>query len=135
MNKWDLVENKNNATMKKMKEELYAELPFLSYAPIEFVSALTGQRTTNLLEIADRIYEEYTKRISTGLLNTILKDAVLMNNPPTRKGRVIKLIMQHKFLLLHQNLFYSVTIQSLYIFLMQDILKINLEKHLDLMEA
>ncbi len=48
MNKWDLVENKNNATMKKMKEELYAELPFLSYAPIEFVSALTGQRTTNL---------------------------------------------------------------------------------------
>ena len=91
MNKWDLVENKNNATMKKMKEELYAELPFLSYAPIEFVSALTGQRTTNLLEISDRIYEEYTKRISTGLLNTILKDAVLMNNPPTRKGRVIKI--------------------------------------------
>ncbi|ATV06842.1 ribosome biogenesis GTPase Der [Fusobacterium vincentii] len=91
MNKWDLVENKNNATMKKMKEELYAELPFLSYAPIEFVSALTGQRTTNLLEIANRIYEEYTKRISTGLLNTVLKDAVLMNNPPTRKGRVIKI--------------------------------------------
>jgi len=91
MNKWDLIENKNNTTMKKMKEELYAELPFLSYAPIEFVSALTGQRTTNLLEIADRIYEEYTKRISTGLLNTVLKDAVLMNNPPTRKGRVIKI--------------------------------------------
>lgn len=91
MNKWDLVENKNNATMKKIKEELYAELPFLSYAPIEFVSALTGQRTTNLLEIANRIYEEYTKRISTGLLNTVLKDAVLMNNPPTRKGRVIKI--------------------------------------------
>jgi len=91
MNKWDLIENKNNTTMKKMKEELYAELPFLSYAPIEFVSALTGQRTTNLLEISDRIYEEYTKRISTGLLNTILKDAVLMNNPPTRKGRVIKI--------------------------------------------
>ena len=55
MNKWDLVENKNNATMKKMKEELYAELPFLSYAPIEFISALTGQRTTNLLEISTQI--------------------------------------------------------------------------------
>ena len=91
MNKWDLVENKNNVTMKKMKEELYAELPFLSYAPIEFISALTGQRTTNLLEISDRIYEEYTKRISTGLLNTVLKDAILMNNPPTRKGRLIKI--------------------------------------------
>ncbi len=88
MNKWDLVKNKD---MKKYKEELYAELPFLSYAPIEFVSALTGQRTTKLLEIADSIYEEYTKRISTGLLNTVLKDAILMNNPPTRKGRLIKI--------------------------------------------
>lgn len=88
MNKWDLVKNKD---MKKYKEELYAELPFLSYAPIEFVSALTGQRTTKLLEIADTIYEEYTKRISTGLLNTVLKDAILMNNPPTRKGRLIKI--------------------------------------------
>lgn len=90
MNKWDLVD-KSTHTMKKVREELYAELPFLSYAPIEFISALTGQRTTNLLEISDKIYEEYTKRISTGLLNTVLKDAILMNNPPTRKGRVIKI--------------------------------------------
>lgn len=90
VNKWDLIEKKGN-TMEKMRESLYAELPFLSYAPIEFVSALTGQRTTKLLEIADSIYEEYTKRISTGLLNTILKEAILMNNPPTRKGRVVKI--------------------------------------------
>ncbi len=90
VNKWDLVD-KNKVSMKSMKEELYAELPFLSYAPIEFVSALTGQRTTKILEISDTIYEEYTKRISTGLLNTVLKEAVLMNNPPTRKGRVVKI--------------------------------------------
>lgn len=90
VNKWDLVD-KNKVTMKSMREELYAELPFLSYAPIEFVSALTGQRTTKILEISDSIYEEYTKRISTGLLNTVLKEAVLMNNPPTRKGRVVKI--------------------------------------------
>ena len=64
VNKWDLVD-KNKVTMKSMREELYAELPFLSYAPIEFVSALTGQRTTKILEISDTIYEEYTKRIST----------------------------------------------------------------------
>lgn len=88
MNKWDLVKEKD---MKKYREKLYAELPFLSYAPIEFISALTGQRTTKLLETADAIYEEYTKRISTGLLNTILKEAILMNNPPTRKGRLIKI--------------------------------------------
>ncbi len=90
VNKWDLVD-KNKVSMKSMKEELYGELPFLSYAPIEFVSALTGQRTTKILEISDKIYEEYTKRISTGILNTVLKDAVLMNNPPTRKGRVVKI--------------------------------------------
>lgn len=90
VNKWDLVD-KNKVTMKSMREELYAELPFLSYAPIEFVSAFTGQRTTKILEISDTIYEEYTKRISTGLLNTVLKEAVLMNNPPTRKGRVVKI--------------------------------------------
>ncbi len=90
VNKWDLVD-KNKVSMKSMKEELYAELAFLSYAPIEFVSALTGQRTTKILEISDTIYEEYTKRISTGILNTVLKDAVLMNNPPTRKGRVVKI--------------------------------------------
>ena len=90
VNKWDLVD-KNKVSMKSMKEELYAELAFLSYAPIEFVSALTGQRTTKILEISDTIYEEYTKRISTGILNTVLKDAVLMNNPPSRKGRVVKI--------------------------------------------
>lgn len=90
VNKWDLVD-KNKVSMKSMKEELYVELPFLSYAPIEFVSALTGQRTTKILEISDTIYEEYTKRISTGILNTVLKEAVLMNNPPTRKGRVVKI--------------------------------------------
>lgn len=90
MNKWDLVD-KNKTNMKKIREELMAELPFLSYAPIEFVSALTGQRTTNLLELSDKIFEEYSKRISTGLLNTVLKDAIIMNMPPTRKGRVIKI--------------------------------------------
>lgn len=90
INKWDLVPKEKN-TMEKMRAALYDELPFLSYAPIEFVSALTGQRTTKLLEISDSIFEEYNKRISTGLLNSVLKEAVLMNNPPTRKGRVVKI--------------------------------------------
>ncbi|MGL4989532.1 MAG: ribosome biogenesis GTPase Der, partial [Cetobacterium sp.] len=50
MNKWDTIENKKGDTMKKMREELLTELPFLSYAPVEFISALTGQRTTKILE-------------------------------------------------------------------------------------
>lgn len=90
INKWDLVP-KTNKTMQEMRELLTAELPFLSYAPIEFVSALTGQRTTKLLDIASEIYEEHTKRISTGILNSVLKEIVMLNNPPTRKGRVIKI--------------------------------------------
>lgn len=90
VNKWDIIE-KDNKTMTKMREYLHAELPFLSYAPIEFVSALTGQRTSKLLEHADKVFDEYTKRISTGLLNTVIKDAIMMNNPPTRKGRLVKI--------------------------------------------
>lgn len=90
VNKWDLVD-KNTNTMEKMRESLLAELPFLSYVPVEFVSALTGQRTTKLLEIADQIFEEYNKRVSTGILNSVLKEIVMMNNPPTRKGRVVKI--------------------------------------------
>lgn len=91
INKWDAIPDKKNDTMKKMREELYAELPFLSYAPIEFVSALTGQRTTNLLEHSEAVFAEYNKRISTGLLNTVISEAVIMNKPPTRKGRVVKI--------------------------------------------
>lgn len=91
INKWDCIENKKSNTMKKMREELYTELPFLSYAPIEFISALTGQRTTKLLEHSEAVFREYNKRISTGLLNTVISDAVIMNNPPTRKGRVVKI--------------------------------------------
>ncbi|MCJ8341314.1 MAG: ribosome biogenesis GTPase Der [Cetobacterium sp.] len=91
INKWDAIPDKDGKTMKKMREELYAELPFLSYAPIEFVSALTGQRTTKLLEQAEMIFAEYNKRISTGLLNTVIKEAVIMNPAPTRKGRVVKI--------------------------------------------
>ncbi|MGL4392575.1 MAG: ribosome biogenesis GTPase Der [Fusobacteriaceae bacterium] len=90
VNKWDIIE-KETGTMKQMGENLKNELPFLDFAPIEFVSALTGQRTGKLLDRAEKVYAEYTKRISTGLLNTVIKDAVLVNPPPTRKGKLIKI--------------------------------------------
>ena len=90
VNKWDLLE-KDNKTMKKFEEGLRVDLPFLSYAPILFISAFTGQRVLNILKMANHIYEEYTKRISTGLLNSVLKDAIAVNEPPTRKGRAIKI--------------------------------------------
>lgn len=91
VNKWDTIPDKKGDTMKRMREELYTELPFLSYAPIEFISALTGQRTTKLLEHSEAVFSEYNRRISTGLLNTVISEAIIMNNPPTRKGRVVKI--------------------------------------------
>ena len=90
VNKWDLVE-KDNKTMKNFEEGLREDLPFLAYAPILFISAFTGQRVLNILKTANHIYDEYTKRISTGLLNSVLKDAIAVNEPPTRKGRAIKI--------------------------------------------
>ncbi len=90
VNKWDLVE-KTNKTLKEFEEGLRVDLPFLSYAPILFISAMTGQRVLNILKTSNKIYDEYTKRISTGLLNTVLKDAIAVNEPPTRKGRAIKI--------------------------------------------
>lgn len=90
VNKWDLIE-KNNKTLKEFEAIVRSELPFLSYAPILFISALTGQRVIKILDTASFIYDEYTKRINTGLLNSILKEATVMNAPPTRKGREVKI--------------------------------------------
>ena len=90
VNKWDLIEKETN-TMKEYEEVMRTSLPFLQYAPMVFISALEGTRVLKVLSQADFIYEEYTKRISTGLLNQILKDAVILNPPPTRKGRAIKI--------------------------------------------
>lgn len=90
INKWDLIV-KDNKTLKEYEEIVRSHLPFLSYAPVLFISAMTGQRVLNILEMSVDMYEEYCKRISTGLLNTILKEATIMNAPPTRKGRQVKL--------------------------------------------
>ena len=88
VNKWDKVEKESN-TMKDYEEALRQELQFLSYAPVVFVSALTGQRVMSLIDISNKIYEEYTRRITTGLLNQVIKEAMMLNPPPTRKGRAI----------------------------------------------
>lgn len=90
INKWDLIE-KDTYTMKTREEELRTYLTFISYAPMIFVSALKGTRVLKLIEISDKIYAEYTKRISTGLLNQVLKEATILNPPPTRKGRLVKI--------------------------------------------
>ena len=90
VNKWDLIE-KNNNSVKEFTELVKADLPFLDYAPIVTISALTGKRTINILEQARFINEEYHKKITTGLLNQILAEIIAQNPVPTRKGRAVKI--------------------------------------------
>ncbi len=81
VNKWDLIE-KDDKTMDKYKKDLSYNLSFISYAPFLFISALTGQRTHKVLNFAKMCYNNYSKRISSGILNEVINRAVLMKEPP-----------------------------------------------------
>jgi GTP-binding protein len=90
VNKWDIVEKETN-TMNEFIKDIRSELQFLDYANIEFISALTGARLPKLFPLIERTMEQYQRRISTGLLNDLLNDAVLAN-PPTSKGKNVKVL-------------------------------------------
>lgn len=90
VNKWDAVE-KDNGTVKAFEDKIRTGLAYMSYAPIMFVSAKTGQRVGKLFELINRIYEQSCMRISTGMLNDALSDAVMRVQPPTDKGRRLKI--------------------------------------------
>jgi GTP-binding protein len=81
VNKWDLIE-KDDKTMNTYLKDLQSSLKFLSYSPFLFISALTGQRVHKVLEMAKGCYDNYSKRISTGILNEVINRAVLMKEPP-----------------------------------------------------
>ncbi|MGL5149665.1 MAG: ribosome biogenesis GTPase Der [Clostridium sp.] len=81
VNKWDLIE-KDDKTMEKYKAEMQQSLKFLKYADYLFISALTGQRTHKVLQMAKSCYDNYSKRVSTGILNEVINRAVLMKEPP-----------------------------------------------------
>lgn len=90
VNKWDIVE-KDSKTMKTFTDSLRNNLPFLSYAPILFISALTGKRVDELIDKIMEINESYSHRLSTGLLNDIISNATLINQPPSDKGKRLKI--------------------------------------------
>lgn len=90
VNKWDAVE-KDNGTVKAFEDKIRTGLAYMSYAPIMFVSAKTGQHVGKLFELINRIYEQSCMRISTGMLNDVLSDAVMRVQPPTDKGRRLKI--------------------------------------------
>ena len=90
MNKWDLVEKDTN-TMDRMRKEVYRDLSYMTYAPILFISALTGQRTERIFELVNYVNNQSAMRITTGLLNDVLSDAQARVQPPTDKGRRLKI--------------------------------------------
>ena len=90
INKWDLVE-KDTHTMDIMRREVYRDLSFMTYAPTVFISALTGQRTGRLFELINFVNDQSSMRITTGLLNDVLADAQARVQPPSDKGRRLKI--------------------------------------------
>lgn len=90
VNKWDLVE-KENLTYREFEKNIRETLSFMLYAPIVFISALTGQRVPKLMDLLNLVNNNYNLRISTGVLNDIINQAVLMNQPPSEKGRRCKI--------------------------------------------
>jgi GTP-binding protein len=91
INKWDAVE-KQTSTMNKYRQRLMTDLSFMTYAPSVFVSAKTGQRINRIIELVNYVYNSCTFRISTGVLNDVLADAIAVNEPPADKGRRLKIL-------------------------------------------
>jgi GTP-binding protein len=90
VNKWDLVD-KDTHTMDKKTEEIRRDLGYMPYAPILFISAKTGQRVDKLYELINYVNEQSALRVTTGMLNNVLADATARVQPPTDKGRRLKI--------------------------------------------
>ena len=91
VNKWDAIE-KENGTLENYRKKIYEKLSYLSYAPVIFISAKTGQRVPKLFELIHQVAEENSKRISTSVLNQVINEAIAMVQPPTDKGKRLKIL-------------------------------------------
>ena len=91
VNKWDAVEDKQTNTMRDMETEVRQGLSYMLYAPVVFLSALTGARVDKLFQVIQEVYRQNTSRITTGQLNAVLADATARVQPPTDKGRRLKI--------------------------------------------
>ena len=90
VNKWDSIE-KDDKTMEHMRDEIRRDLSFMPYAPIVFISALTGQRVPRLFELINYVNDQSAMRITTGMLNNVLSDAQTRVQPPSDKGKRLKI--------------------------------------------
>ncbi len=90
LNKWDLIE-KDTHTADIFREEVYRQMKFLRFAPVVFISALTGKRVGEILDLIEYVYDQTLQRISTGLLNEVVEEAVQMNDPPSYKDKKLNI--------------------------------------------
>ena len=90
INKWDAVE-KETGSLENYKKEVYQKLAYLTYAPVLFVSALTGQRIDKLFPLINSVNEQNAKRVTTGMLNDVINEAITLVQPPSDKGRRLKI--------------------------------------------
>ena len=91
INKWDLIEDKKANTINKFEKQLESDIPFLSYAPKIFISAVTKQRLTQIFDEGIKVCNEGCKRISTGLINKVVNEAYALNPPTSFKGKRLKI--------------------------------------------
>lgn len=91
VNKWDIVEKDTN-TMSEMKKEILEEFPYMMYAPSMFISAKTGRNVEDIFAMIDTVYENTHRRITTGMLNDLIAEATARVQPPTDKGRRLKIL-------------------------------------------
>jgi len=91
VNKWDLIK-KDTKTSKEFENNIYNTLSFMTWAPIKFVSCLTGQRLTKILDQVDLSYEKSQFRVTTGVLNDVIADAITAVEPPSKKGRRLNIL-------------------------------------------
>ena len=90
VNKWDLIE-KDNKTMGNFRMSVKEKFPFMTYAPILFVSAVSNQRIGKILETVVQVSAEHNKRVTTSVLNQVIGEAIMLNQPPSDKGRRLKI--------------------------------------------
>jgi len=92
VNKWDIFPDKHDKSTNRFTDDLRAEIGFLQYAPVLYLSALTGQRVDRVTELVKFVVEQQTMRIQTSVLNELIRDATAVNPPPTKKGKQLKIL-------------------------------------------
>ncbi|MBQ7705674.1 MAG: ribosome biogenesis GTPase Der [Selenomonadaceae bacterium] len=92
VNKWDIFPDKHDKSTNRFTDNLRDEIGFLQYAPVLYLSALTGQRVDRVTELVKFVVEQQTMRIQTSVLNELIRDATAVNPPPTKKGKQLKIL-------------------------------------------